>query len=234
VISNRDHTHYYSTGTSNFEFTFPWADFDNKHIHKIDLCRSLLNHQHITQMLTEYMVILEVEKRLMVLRPYQIYAVQQIIQRVQHSEQNGYIWHTTGSGKTLTSFKANSSCACLKLKKVLFVVDRSDLDTQTVREFNAFKKDSVDTTKNTGTLVTQLGQKHDKLIVTTLQKLNIAISSDRYSDQIRYLKDKKVVIIFDECHRSQFGDTHRNIKRFFNQAQMFGFTGTPILRKTAN
>ena len=115
-----------------------------------------------------------------------------------------------------------------EVEKVLFVVDRSDLDTQTVREFNAFKKDSVDTTKNTNTLVNQLGQKHDKLIVTTLQKLNIAISSDRYADKIAYLKDKKVVIIFDECHRSQFGDTHRNIKRFFNHAQMFGFTGTPI------
>ena len=230
VISNRDHTHYYSTGTSNFEFTFPWADFDNKHIHKIDtFAANFLNHQHITKMLTEYMVILEVEKRLMVLRPYQIYAVQQIIQRVQNNNKNGYIWHTTGSGKTLTSFKASQLIMRLpEVEKVLFVVDRSDLDTQTVREFNAFKDKSVDTTKNTSTLVAQLGQTHDKLIVTTLQKLNIAISSDYYADQIGYLKDKKVVIIFDECHRSQFGDTHRNIKRFFNQAQMFGFTGTPI------
>ena len=230
VISNRDHTHYYSTGTSNFEFTFPWADFDNKHIHKIDaFAANFLNHPHITKMLTEYMVILEVEKRLMVLRPYQIYAVQQIIQRVQNNNKNGYIWHTTGSGKTLTSFKASQLIMRLpEVEKVLFVVDRSDLDTQTVREFNAFKDKSVDTTKNTSTLVAQLGQTHDKLIVTTLQKLNIAISSDYYADQIGYLKDKKVVIIFDECHRSQFGDTHRNIKRFFNQAQMFGFTGTPI------
>ena len=114
-----------------------------------------------------------------------------------------------------------------EVEKVLFVVDRSDLDTQTVREFNAFKENSVDTTKNTSTLVAQLGQTHDKLIVTTLQKLNIAISSDRYADQIGYLKDKKVVIIFDKCHRSQFGDTHRNIKRFFYQAQMnrTGFVG---------
>lgn len=230
IISNRDHTHYYSTGTRNFEFTFPWADFDNKHIHKIDaFAANFLNHPHITKMLTEYMVILEVEKRLMVLRPYQIYAVQQIIQRVQNNNKNGYIWHTTGSGKTLTSFKASQLIMRLpEVEKVLFVVDRSDLDTQTVREFNAFKDKSVDTTKNTSTLVAQLGQTHDKLIVTTLQKLNIAISSDYYADQIGYLKDKKVVIIFDECHRSQFGDTHRNIKRFFNQAQMFGFTGTPI------
>ena len=151
VISNRDHTHYYSTGTSNFEFTFPWADFDNKHIHKIDtFAANFLNHQHITKMLTEYMVILEVEKRLMVLRPYQIYAVQQIIQRVQNNNKNGYIWHTTGSGKTLTSFKASQLIMRLpEVEKVLFVVDRSDLDTQTVREFNAFKDKSVDTTKNT-------------------------------------------------------------------------------------
>lgn len=234
VISNRDHTHYYSTGTSNFEFTFPWADFDNKHIHKIDaFAANFLNHEHITKMLTEYMVI-QTSKEIKVLRPYQIYAVQQIIQRVQHSEKNGYIWHTTGSGKTLTSFKASQLIMRLpEVEKVLFVVDRSDLDTQTVREFNAFKENSVDTTKNTSTLVAQLGQTHDKLIVTTLQKLNIAISSDRYADQIGYLKDKKVVIIFDECHRSQFGDTHRNIKRFFNQAQMFGFTGTPIFEKNS-
>ncbi len=234
VISNRDHTHYYSTGTKNFEFTFPWADFDNKHIHKIDaFAANFLNHEHITKMLTEYMVI-QTSKEIKVLRPYQIYAVQQIIQRVQHSQKNGYIWHTTGSGKTLTSFKASQLIMRLpEVEKVLFVVDRSDLDTQTVREFNAFKENSVDTTKNTSTLVAQLGQTHDKLIVTTLQKLNIAISSDRYADQIGYLKDKKVVIIFDECHRSQFGDTHRNIKRFFNQAQMFGFTGTPIFEKNS-
>ncbi len=148
VISNRDHTHYYSTGTTHFEFTFPWANFKNQHIHKMDaFAEAFLNHQHITQMLTEYMVILEVEKRLMVLRPYQIYAVQQIIQRVQNSEKNGYIWHTTGSGKTLTSFKASQLIMRLpEVEKVLFVVDRSDLDTQTVREFNAFKKDSVDGT----------------------------------------------------------------------------------------
>ncbi|MEG0343707.1 MAG: type I restriction endonuclease, partial [Acinetobacter sp.] len=122
VISNRDHTHYYSTGTSNFEFTFPWADFDNKHIHKIDtFAANFLNHPHITKMLTEYMVILEVEKRLMVLRPYQVYAVQQIIQRVLHSNKNGYIWHTTGSGKTLTSFKASQLIMRLpEVEKVLF------------------------------------------------------------------------------------------------------------------
>ena len=142
MISNRDHTHYYATGTNNFEFTFPWANFDNKHVHKIDtFADTFLNHSHITQMLTEYMVILEAEKRLMVLRPYQIYAVQQIIQRVQTAKTHGYIWHTTGSGKTLTSFKASQLIMRLpEVEKVLFVVDRSDLDTQTVREFNAFKR----------------------------------------------------------------------------------------------
>ena len=185
-------------------------------------------------MLTQYMVMLETSKSLMVLRPYQIYAVQKIIAHVQNSEQNGYIWHTTGSGKTLTSFKASQLIMKMPdVEKVLFVVDRNDLDTQTSREFNAFKADSVDSTDSTHTLVKQLDQRHDKLIVTTIQKLNRAISTDRYLEQINYLKDKKVVFIFDECHRSQFGDTHQNIKKFFSNAQMFGFTGTPIFEENS-
>jgi type I restriction enzyme R subunit len=160
--------------------------------------------------------------------------VQKIIAHVQNSEQNGYIWHTTGSGKTLTSFKASQIIMKMPdVEKVLFVVDRNDLDTQTSREFNAFKAESVDSTDSTHTLVKQLDQRHDKLIVTTIQKLNRAISTDRYLEQINYLKDKKVVFIFDECHRSQFGDTHQNIKKFFSNAQMFGFTGTPIFEENS-
>ena len=170
----------------------------------------------------------------MVLRPYQIYAVQKIVEHVKTSDQNGYIWHTTGSGKTLTSFKASQIIMQMPdVEKVLFVVDRNDLDTQTSREFNAFKAESVDSTDNTSTLVKQLDQRHDKLIVTTIQKLNRAISNDRYQEYINYLKDKKVVFIFDECHRSQFGDTHQNIKKFFGNAQMFGFTGTPIFEENS-
>ncbi|MDM1717950.1 type I restriction endonuclease subunit R [Acinetobacter towneri] len=235
VISNGANTRYYSNGTTGIEFAFPWADVSNKHINEIvDFADAFLNQQHLTQMLTQYMVLLETTKSLMVLRPYQIYAVQKIVEHVQSSDQNGYIWHTTGSGKTLTSFKASQIIMqMLDVEKVLFVVDRNDLDTQTSREFNAFKADSVDSTDSTHTLVKQLDQRHDKLIVTTIQKLNRAISNDRYAEYIDYLKDKKVVFIFDECHRSQFGDTHQNIKKFFSNAQMFGFTGTPIFEKNS-
>lgn len=233
IISNGANTRYYSNGTIGIEFAFPWADISNKHINElVDFAEAFLNQQHLTQMLTQYMVMLETTKSLMVLRPYQIYAVQQITQHVQTSKNNSYIWHTTGSGKTLTSFKASQIIMKMPdVEKVLFVVDRNDLDTQTSREFNAFKADSVDSTDSTHTLVKQLDQRHDKLIVTTIQKLNRAISNDRYQEYINYLKDKKVVFIFDECHRSQFGDTHQNIKKFFANAQMFGFTGTPIFEE---
>ena len=235
VISNGANTRYYSNGTTGIEFAFPWADVANKHINEIvDFADAFLNHQHLTQMLTQYMVLLETTKSLMVLRPYQIYAVQKIVEHVQNSDQNGYIWHTTGSGKTLTSFKASQIIMQMPdVEKVLFVVDRNDLDTQTSREFNAFKAESVDSTDSTHTLVKQLDQRHDKLIVTTIQKLNRAISTDRYLESIDYLKNKKVVFIFDECHRSQFGDTHQNIKKFFSNAQMFGFTGTPIFEENS-
>ncbi|HRM16576.1 MAG TPA: type I restriction endonuclease subunit R, partial [Acinetobacter parvus] len=226
---------YYSNGTTGIEFAFPWADVHNKHINEIvDFAEAFFNQQHLTQMLTQYMVLLETTKSLMVLRPYQIYAVQKIVEHVQNSDQNGYIWHTTGSGKTLTSFKASQIIMNMPdVEKVLFVVDRNDLDTQTSREFNAFKAESVDSTDSTHTLVKQLDQRHDKLIVTTIQKLNRAISTDRYLESIDYLKNKKVVFIFDECHRSQFGDTHQNIKKFFSNAQMFGFTGTPIFEENS-
>jgi len=235
VISNGANTRYYSNGTTGIEFAFPWADVHNKHINEIvDFADAFLNQQHLTQMLTQYMVMLETSKSLMVLRPYQIYAVQKIVEHVQSSDRNGYIWHTTGSGKTLTSFKASQIIMQMPdVEKVLFVVDRNDLDTQTSREFNAFKAESVDSTDSTHTLVNQLDQRHDKLIVTTIQKLNRAISNDRYQEYINYLKDKKVVFIFDECHRSQFGDTHQNIKKFFGNAQMFGFTGTPIFEENS-
>ena len=235
VISNGANTRYYSNGTTGIEFAFPWADVSNKHINEIvDFADAFLNQQHLTQMLTQYMVLLETTKSLMVLRPYQIYAVQRIVEHVQNSNQNGYIWHTTGSGKTLTSFKASQIIMQMPdVEKVLFVVDRNDLDTQTSREFNAFKAESVDSTDNTSTLVKQLDQRHDKLIVTTIQKLNRAISTERYLESIDYLKNKKVVFIFDECHRSQFGETHQNIKKFFSNAQMFGFTGTPIFEKNS-
>ena len=235
VISNGVNTRYYANGTKNIEFAFAWADITNKQINEItDFATSFLTPTHLTKMLTQYMILMSTTKSLMVMRPYQIYAVENIIQHINSNNNNGYIWHTTGSGKTLTSFKASQLIMNMPdIAKVLFVVDRNDLDTQTATEFNNFRADSVDSTNNTKTLVRQLGQQHDKLIVTTLQKLNNAISKDHYSDNIAYLKDQKVVFIFDECHRSQFGDTHKRIKQFFNKAQMFGFTGTPIFEKNS-
>jgi type I restriction enzyme R subunit len=180
----------------------------------------------------------------MVLRPYQFYAVEALIERVKNSTKNGYIWHTTGSGKTLTSFKASQILMALpQVHKVVFVVDRKDLDYQTTKEFNSFSDGCIDGTDNTSNLVKQFigtytdkkGQaKNSKLIVTTIQKLNTAISKLKYEKKMADLKDKRVVFIFDECHRSQFGDTHNRIKDFFNHAQMFGFTGTPIFADNSN
>jgi len=165
----------------------------------------------------------------MVLRPYQYYAVKAIEKRVKESDKNGYIWHTTGSGKTLTSFKTSQILSRIpEVKKVLFVVDRKDLDIQTTKEFNSFSDGSVDGTDSTRHLVSQLADENRKLIVTTIQKLDIAIGREHHSDKFAYLADEKVVIIFDECHRSQFGQTHSRIKAFFKKAQLFGFTGTPI------
>ena len=180
----------------------------------------------------------------MVLRPYQFYAVEALIERVKNSTKNGYIWHTTGSGKTLTSFKASQILMTLpQVHKVVFVVDRKDLDFQTTKEFNSFSDGCIDGTDNTANLVNQFignykdkkGQaKNSKLIVTTIQKLNTAISKLKYEKKMADLKDKRIIFIFDECHRSQFGDTHNRIKDFFNNAQMFGFTGTPIFADNSN
>lgn len=169
----------------------------------------------------------------MVLRPYQYYATEAIIDRVKTSVKNGYIWHTTGSGKTLTSFKTSQVLMKLpQVHKVVFVVDRKDLDYQTAKEFNSFSKGSVDSTDNTSILVNQLAD-DTKLIVTTIQKLNTAISKQKHLGKIDHLKNEKVVFIFDECHRSQFGETHKKIKSFFGNSQMFGFTGTPIFAENA-
>ena len=236
VISNGANTRYYAKGTQHFNFTFPWADIDNKPINEVvDFTKVFLQRSHLNEMIAQFIVLYESSKTMMVLRPYQVHATKRLIDRATNSNKNGYIWHTTGSGKTLTSFKASQIIMQLPdVEKVVFVVDRNDLDTQTANEFNAYKDGSVDSTTNTKNLVKQLGETHDKLIVTTIQKLNRAIKSERHQEKISYLQDKKVVFIFDECHRSQFGETHRNIKRFFQNAQMFGFTGTPILIENAH
>lgn len=230
VISNGVNTKYYANQKKNdFKFTFFWAKEDNSLVTNLeDFASGFLEKCHLSKMITQYIVLNETDKILMVLRPYQYYAVEAMIDKVKNSTHNGYIWHTTGSGKTLTSFKAAQIIQAMpKVHKVLFVVDRKDLDYQTSKEFNAFSEGSVDGTDNTKKLVKQMTD-DTPLIVTTIQKLNTAITHARYANDVKSLKDKNIVFIFDECHRSQFGDTHQRITEYFNQHQMFGFTGTPI------
>lgn len=236
VISNGVNTKYYSNNAKqSFKQTFFWSDENNNNITQIeDFAQAFLEPCHIAKMITKYIVLNQTNKILMVLRPYQYYAVEKIVERVRNTDKNGFIWHTTGSGKTLTSFKASQILKEIpKVEKVVFVVDRKDLDYQTQREFDAFEKGSVDATENTSHLVKQLSD-HTKLIVTTLQKLNTAITKEKHGKKIDRLKDKKVVFIFDECHRSQFGEIHQNIKKYFGRAQMIGFTGTPISEVNSN
>ena len=235
VISNGVNTKYYANNRKqDFKQTFFWAEKDNELITQLDAFADVfLEKCHVSKMISKYIVLHESDKILMILRPYQYYAVEAIDARVKAGRKNGYIWHTTGSGKTLTSFKAAQVLIeNPKVDKVVFVVDRADLDYQTTKEFNHFSDGSVDGTDNTKALVGQLGG-DTKLIVTTIQKLNTAISRDRYEDTLQAVKDQRVVFIFDECHRSQFGDTHKRIVQFFSKAQMFGFTGTPIFADNA-
>lgn len=231
VTSNGVNTKYFSNNPNqSFEQTFFWTDEKNEKVTKLDdFAKLFLEKCAVSKFIAEYTVLAEYHKIPMVLRPYQYYAVKAIESRVKESNKNGYIWHTTGSGKTLTSFKTSQVLSRIpEIKKVLFVVDRKDLDIQTTKEFNSFSDGSVDGTDNTRHLVSQLEDKNRKLIVTTVQKLDIAIGRENYLKKLEYLKDEKVVIIFDECHRGQFGQTHARIKSFFKRAQLFGFTGTPI------
>lgn len=231
VISNGVNTKYFSNNPrQSFEQTFYWTDEKNQKITQLnDFADVFLEKCALSEMIVEHIVLSESLRIPMTLRPYQYFAVKAIEARVRESDKNGYIWHTTGSGKTLTSYKASQILSQMpEVKKVLFVVDRKDLDIQTTKEFNSFSDGSVDGTDNTRHLVEQLKDKNRKLIVTTIQKLDIAIGRTAYLKEFEYLADEKVVIIFDECHRSQFGQTHARIKGFFKRAQLFGFTGTPI------
>lgn len=247
IISNGVNTKYYANNRNqSFKQTFYWTDVENKRLTNIlnGFTDAFLEPCHISKMICKYIVLNEAYKIPMVLRPYQFYAVEALIDRVKNSNKNGYIWHTTGSGKTLTSFKASQILMNLpEIHKVIFVVDRKDLDYQTTKEFNSFSDGCIDGTDNTANLVKQFigtykdkkGEaKNTKLIVTTIQKLNTAISKLKYEKKMADLKDKRIIFIFDECHRSQFGDTHKRIKEYFNNAQMFGFTGTPIFADNAN
>lgn len=230
VISNGVNTKYYANNRfQDFKQTFFWADQDNKLITQLDqFADAFLEKCHASKMIGKYIVLHESNKILMVLRPYQYYAVEAISERVKNTRKNGYIWHTTGSGKTLSAFKAAQILIeNPKVEKVIFVVDRNDLDYQTTKEFNHFSEGSVDGTDNTKALVQQLSG-DNKLIVTTIQKLNTAISRERFDRPLEDIKNKRVVFMFDECHRSQFGETHKRIVNSFTRAQMFGFTGTPI------
>lgn len=247
IISNGVNTKYYANNRNqSFKQTFYWTDVENKRLTNIlnGFTDAFLEPCHISKMICKYIVLNEAYKIPMVLRPYQFYAVEALIDRVKNSNKNGYIWHTTGSGKTLTSFKASQILMNFpEVHKVVFVVDRKDLDYQTTKEFNSFSDGCIDGTDNTANLVKQFigtykdkkGEaKNTKLIVTTIQKLNTAISKLKYEKKMADLKDKRIIFIFDECHRSQFGDTHKRIKEYFNNAQMFGFTGTPIFADNAN
>ncbi len=247
IISNGVNTKYYANNRhQSFKQTFYWTDVENKRLTNIlnGFGDAFLEPCHLSKMICKYIVLNETQKIPMVLRPYQFYAVEALIERVKNSNKNGYVWHTTGSGKTLTSFKASQILMKLpEVHKVVFVVDRKDLDFQTSREFNSFSDGSVDGTDNTRVLVDQFTDryidkkgeaKHAKLIVTTIQKLNTAITKLRYEQRMAGLKDKRIVFIFDECHRSQFGDTHHRIKSFFPKSQLFGFTGTPIFADNAS
>ena len=236
VISNGVNTKYYANNRhQSFKQTFYWTDKENKRLTNIvnGFTSEFLEPCHISKMICKYIVLNEANKILMVLRPYQYYAAEALIDRVKNSNKNGYIWHTTGSGKTLTSFKASQILMNLpQVKKVVFVVDRKDLDYQTTKEFNSFSKGSIDGTDNTKALVNQFSDE-TKLIVTTIQKLNTAISKKQYLSKMEKLQNERIVFIFDECHRSQFGETHNRIKAFFHNIQMFGFTGTPIFADNA-
>ena len=261
IVSNRTETWYFANNNArHFAFNqeerflpiYQFADEANKKITHLDsFAETFLAKCTLGLMISRYMVLIAVEQKLMVMRPYQVYAVKAIVECIQQNCGNGFIWHTTGSGKTLTSFKA---ATLLKdrddIEKCLFVVDRKDLDRQTREEFNKFQEGSVEENTNTAALVRRLlSDNHaDKVIVTTIQKLGLALDgtskrnnqhrkqSDQptYKQQLQPLQNKRIVFIFDECHRSQFGENHQAIKEFFPKAQLFGFTGTPIFEKNAS
>ena len=235
VISNGVNTRYFAnTPNSGFKFTFNWTNADNEPYNDLSqFATTFFDKCTLGKIIGKYMVLHEGDKSLMVLRPYQFYAVEKILDRVENSNDNGYIWHTTGAGKTLTSFKAAQLVSEIAgVDKVMFVVDRHDLDTQTQAEYEAFEPGAVDNTENTAELVHRL-RSNSKIIITTIQKLNAAVTRQWYSKSIESVRHKRIVMIFDECHRSHFGECHNNIVKFFDNTQMFGFTGTPIFAENA-
>ena len=237
VISNGVDTKYISNDETklNYNFAFFWTDEKNQRINNLsDFTKAFLNPCHIAKMISRYMVVNQTEKKLMVMRPYQVYAVERLVERATETRNNGYVWHATGSGKTLTSFKLSQILESQEdITKVIFLVDRKDLDAQTLSEFNKFQQDSVDMTNSTKKLIEQLSDSTKRLLITTIQKMNNAIKNPKYSEYMERYKNERVIFIIDECHRSQFGEMHKEIKKHFNQAQYFGFTGTPIFEDQA-
>lgn len=260
IVSNRDRTYYFANNNArHFAFNaderflpiYEFAGEDNRKITQLDeFAETFLRKCNLGRTISRYMVLLAGEQKLMVMRPYQVYAVQHIVKCIDEDNGNGYVWHTTGSGKTLTSFKAST---LLKenehIHKCVFVVDRKDLDRQTREEFNKFQEGCVEENTNTAALVRRLLSEDyaDKVIVTTIQKLGLALDENSkrnkqrskngqatFKQQLEALTDKRIVFIFDECHRSQFGENHKAIKAFFPRAQLFGFTGTPIFEANAS
>jgi type I restriction enzyme R subunit len=260
IVSNRDSTYYFANNnTRHFSFNaderflpiYKYAAPNNTKITRLEeFAEAFLAKCTLGQMISRYMVLVASEQKLLMMRPYQIYAVKNIVKCIDENSGNGYVWHTTGSGKTLTSFKASTLLkANSAIEKCLFVVDRKDLDRQTREEFNRFQEGCVEQNTNTGELVRRLISDNatDKVIVCTIQKLGLALDENSkrnksrekrglttYTDQLEALRNKRLVFIFDECHRSQFGDNHQAIKEFFPKAQLFGFTGTPIFEQNAS
>jgi type I restriction enzyme, R subunit len=250
VVSNRDSTYYFANNNArHFSFNaderflpiYQHAAPDNTKITGLDeFADAFLAKCTLGQMISRYMVLVASEQKLLMMRPYQIYAVKNIVECIDKNLGNGYVWHTTGSGKTLTSFKASTLLkANPAIEKCLFVVDRKDLDRQTREEFNRFQEGCVEENTNTGALVRRMlsDDAADKVIVCTIQKLGLALdpaNRRNYVERLKPLSDKRIVFIFDECHRSQFGDNHQAIKEFFPKAQLFGFTGTPIFEANAS
>lgn len=259
IVSNRTDTWYFANNNSrHFAFDaderflpiYQFAAEDNTKITYLDdLADRFLAKCTLGQMISKYMVLIASEQKLLMMRPYQIYAVKAIVDCIDQNCGNGYIWHTTGSGKTLTSFKASTLLKTNEsIHKCLFVVDRKDLDRQTREEFNRFQENCVEENTNTAALVRRLQSDDyaDKVIVTTIQKLGLALDENSkhnkhnvaqgrstFKQRLEQLRDKRMVFIFDECHRSQFGENHKAIKEFFPNAQLFGFTGTPIFEVNA-
>lgn len=231
VVSNGVNTKYFANTDSeiNFGYTFYWTDEKNNRISNLsDFTTRFLEKCYMSKVISRYMVLNETEKQLMVLRPYQIYAVEALVHQATETNNNGYICHTTGSGKTLTSFKTSQILSQEpSIKQVFFLVDRKDLDTQTFDEFNKFEPECVDFTNSTYKLVKNIEDSTKPLIITTIQKMANAINNPKYAKLMDKYKDEKVIFIIDECHRSQFGDMHKVIEQHFNNAQYFGFTGTP-------